>query len=306
MRKDVERRVTDLTVQKTTYQKDLAGLKEKVAKYETSLVESKVKGVEVVRAAVDEATEGVEFLLEQERKKYAAQRRAQNERHTMQLRNEVAAREDDTRRELAIDKAVALAEQVKIHGEEMHKYKFQVEDKWRRKFEKLQQHHAAAKQATARDVKQLTALHSNHVKALEKSLREETSRLEKARAQVKHLTITRATESAKNANDRETEWQSAAQNQAEIAQLRLMLERMAKQRDEAERLAEAASSKAKRTGDDSRLESAKVQGIRSRLSEAEAECILLRRENEELKAYKAGGEIVRGTKRRAEKVHLCT
>ena len=82
---------------------------------------------------------------------------------------------------------------------------------------------------------QLTALHSNHAKALEKSLREETSRLEKARAQIKHLTITRATESAQHATDRETEWQSAAANQAEIAQLRLMLEKMTRQRDEAER-----------------------------------------------------------------------
>ena len=68
-----------------------------------------------------------------------------------------------------------------MNSEELHKFKFTLEDKWKKRFDKLQQQTQAAKSATARDVKQLTMLHQNHVKALEKSLREETTRLEKVR-----------------------------------------------------------------------------------------------------------------------------
>ncbi|GMH67937.1 hypothetical protein TL16_g04803 [Triparma laevis f. inornata] len=290
VRKEVERRVEGLSSVRRDERETLEDLKNQVEKYERGVVEMKVKGVDEVREAVEEATEGVEIILKEEREKFSSQRRALERRYDLKLQNELATLEDELRQGHVMDKAVALAEALKAQNSEMFEFKRKVEEKWRRKFDKLQSQTAEAKKATGRDVKQLTSLHQNHVLALEKSLREETSRLDKARQQIKHLTITRASESAKNASDREVNWQSAAENEAEIGELKVMVERLGSQREEAERMAEAAISKAKRMGDDVRLEAAKVQGIRSRLSEAEAECVVLRRENEELKAYRMGGE----------------
>ena len=103
----------------------------------------------------------------------------------------------------ALDKAVALASAQKDFASKLSSHKSTLELKWSKKFQKLQSQYTQQKLSTARDVKQLTTLHASHVRALEKSLNDETIRLEKSRQQIKYLTIQRANESAKYASERE-------------------------------------------------------------------------------------------------------
>ena len=76
---------------------------------------------------------------------------------------------------------------------------------------------------------------------------------------------------------------SAAENLKEISEMRIIIERLTQQRLDAERQSTVLSSETKRIGEDKRMEEAKVQGIRARLAEAEAEVMVLRREREEVR-----------------------
>ena len=178
------------------------------------------------------------------------------------MESELSKQEEQLRMDFLTEKAAALAEQSKESSDELREARFKVEDKWKAKLEKLAEAATQSKKATARDVKQLTEMHRAHVQALEKSLKEETSRHDKARSQIKALTIARANEAAKNASERETAAQAAASNIKEVEQLRLMTERATKQRDDSESRAQAAMMQAKRISQDRRLDTAALQGLR--------------------------------------------
>ncbi|GMI00822.1 hypothetical protein TrST_g5034 [Triparma strigata] len=281
---------------------EVESLKSKVTSLENTFLEERVAKIEEVKGAVEEATEEMEGRVREERERGIVKRKKAEEGWRVRIEREMASLEDSLAQSHALDKAVALASAQKDFASKLSSHKSTLELKWSKKFQKLQSQYTQQKLSTARDVKQLTTLHASHVRALEKSLNDETIRLEKSRQQIKYLTIQRANESAKYASERERNSLSAAENLKEISEMRIIIKRLTQQRLDAERQSTVLSSETKRIGEDKRMEEAKVQGIRARLAEAEAEVMVLRREREELSAFKAGGDSVLEVLRRENAV----
>jgi len=244
---------------------------------------------------VEEATRGVEEVLKKERGRWTREKKEIAKRCDMQISNELAIREEQLRQTFMAEKVVAMAEAAKENNDSLREAKFKIEDKWKSKFEKLKAEMDRSKKSTARDVKQLTELHKEHVKALEKGLSDERRRLDKARGMIKELTMKRAQEAARNASDRETMAQGAAVAVREVEELRLMVKRALEQRDEAETRCEAAVRSAKRAGEEERMKEAQLQGLRGRLAEVEAEAVGMGKKVRELEGKRDGDlvELVR-------------
>jgi hypothetical protein len=141
----------------------------------------------------------------------------------------------------------------------VHRVKVAVEDRWKKKLEKLREATAAAQQQTARDVKQLTALHATHVGALERALKEEAERLGIAREQNKQLTIGRAEDAARVAAERERDAREKAQNLKDAELFRGEARRAEAEREEMARKFQGARGEAKRMEDEKRMAEAKLQ-----------------------------------------------
>ena len=80
LRKAVERKVDDLSKAKINYESDVAVLREEVDKVSNQIVATKVKNVEELQLAVEEATTGVEELLKRERAKHDREKRVSSAR----------------------------------------------------------------------------------------------------------------------------------------------------------------------------------------------------------------------------------
>ena len=167
--------------------------------------------------------------------------------------------------------------------------KMSLDSKWRAKFASLQSSSSASQRQTASDVKQLTVLHATHVAAVERALRDEAGRLGIAREQNKQLTIARAADAAKMAAERERDARDKARSLQELEKMRLQLANVRGEREEAERKLAGARGEAGRMEDGRRIGDARVQGVKARLAEAEAECAALTRELRESRASSRGG-----------------
>lgn len=104
-------------------------MKNQVDKFSTDIVSTQVQKASAVQEAVVEATKGVEEVLTRERYRWAREKKEIEKRTTLQISSELAIREEQLRKTLVMEKAVALAEKEKETGDALREERFKIEDK---------------------------------------------------------------------------------------------------------------------------------------------------------------------------------
>jgi hypothetical protein len=122
-------RSSQLTKAKLSYGEEVAELKNQVDKFSTDIVSTQVQKASAVQEAVVEATKGVEEVLTRERYRWAREKKEIEKRTTLQISSELAIREEQLRKTLVMEKAVALAEKEKETGDALREERFKIEDK---------------------------------------------------------------------------------------------------------------------------------------------------------------------------------
>jgi len=136
-RKSVESVVGEITEVKDGYRNDLHELQGKVAKYESEVVSTKLASVQETTDVISTATAGIEVVLRKEREERVRERRGLEVAHANEKHEALARQRESLRRQFAVEKAVALAEATEAANNELHEMKMRMDDKWRKKFDKL-------------------------------------------------------------------------------------------------------------------------------------------------------------------------
>jgi hypothetical protein len=288
-RKNVEATVKVVTESKEKYASELRDLERNVESHALSIAKNKLDSVVETTDVLNEATRGIEHVLRKEREERVRERRGAEVEAANDKQSALMRQREVLKKQFAVEKAVAIAEANEAASAELHAMKIKIDDKWKKKFDALKSSSTAAQVQTAKDVKQLTVLHATHVAALERALKEEVDRLNVVREQNKQLTIGRAADAAKNASEREKESKTLSENLKDLEKMRNTLKIAVAEKEEMAKQCSSAKSEASRLSDDKRMSDARIQGVKARLAEAEAECVALTRELQEIRVESRGG-----------------
>jgi len=216
-------------------------------------------------------------MLKNERRRNASNFNKFRAEELQKGKMEFSRAEEKLKKRFASEKAIELAQMATAHSDEMHRLRTFLENDYKKKIKKVKSDSDLSNKQTSKDVQQLTNLHRSHILALETALKDETKRLSVARSELTRVTLARASDAAMNASAREVEVNQSANMLKELARLKQLSEKSFAEKEKAEVRASAGLAEITRIDDSSRLKWAEMVGLKSRLSESEAESLSLRR-----------------------------